>query len=904
MKETNKPEIAVIGMAGRFPGANNIDEYWDNLKNGKETITVFSDKELLRADIDPQVLKNDQYVKAKGILENLDLFDADFFGYPPAEAEIMDPQLRILHECSWEALENAGYNSEVSHYIIGVYFGANENHGWFYNIMSNGQSSADGFENFVLNSRDYIATRISYKLNLKGPSITALTACSTSLVTIHLACQGIMRGECGMAIAGGVSLSFPYKSGYMYQEGMLLSPDGHCRTFDAQAEGCVFSDGVGVVVLKELQQAIKDGDTIQAVIKGSATNNDGSDKIGFTAPSIRGQAKVIRAAHEAANVQSESIGYVEAHGTATQLGDPIEIQALTQAFRTDKKEFCAIGAVKSNIGHLNIAAGVASFIKVVLSMKNRLIPPSLHFQSPNPKIDFNNSPFYVNSELQEWETNGYPRRAGVSAFGFGGTNAHLVLEEAPHVSAPQSSKSQHLFLLSAKTETALNAQANRLAQHLKQHPDINLGDAAHTLAMGRKPFQYRQFVVGSQVDETIRILKKSKNNVSRAQEKTRLVFLFPGQGAQYVGMAEGLYRQEPIFKDNVDHCSEILMDTLHVDIRDILYPKTNNGKLAVNDLTQTVITQPALFVISYAMAKLWNSWGVYPGALLGHSVGEFVAACLAGVFSLEDALSLVSKRGQLMQKLPKGKMLAVARSVQELEPYLNSAISIAAINTPNLCVLAGSEPAVKNLCLQFSEQEIQHQVLETSHAFHSHMMEPILAEFISASESVFRGDPKLPMLSTVTGDWIRNGEMTELSYWANNLRQPVLFSSAVQKVAFDKNAILLEVGPGRTLTALTKMNADRNKKVTVFASIPGAGAHQDDIESIYNTLGNLWKSGFQVDWDRFYQPGSYARIPLPTYPFERQKYWFDVKPMSPGAPHQQKTLVKNQNISEWFYISS
>lgn len=903
-KRKREPEIAVIGMAGRFPGANDIDEFWQNLVNGKETISFFSDKELLRAGIDAQVLKNDQYVKAKGILEDLDLFDADFFGYPPAEAEKMDPQLRVLHECCWQALENAGYCPDDSGHIIGAYFGANENHGWFYNIMSNGQSTADGFEHFVLNSRDYIATRISYKLNLKGPSVTALTACSTSLVTIHLACQGILRDECNMAIAGGVSLSFPYKSGYMFQEGMLLSPDGHTRTFDSNAEGCVFSDGVGVVVLKELKQAIKDGDNIYAVIKGSATNNDGNDKIGFTAPSVEGQTKVIQTAHEAAHVHPESISYLEAHGTATRLGDPIEIRALTKAFKTDQREFCAIGAVKSNIGHLNIAAGVASFIKVVLSLQNQIIPLSLHFQSPNPEIDFSNSPFYVNNKLHEWTTNGFPRRAGVSAFGFGGTNAHLVLEEAPNTKKSKTSKSQHVLILSAKTESALASQANQLTHYLKKYPDTDLANASYTLARGRKYFQKRQFVVGSNVDEIITVLKKSKNSITQAQEKNRLVFLFPGQGAQYVGMAEGLYRQEPVFREHVDHCSEILIDHLQLDIRDILYPKEENGKQATHELTQTVITQPTLFVISFAMAKLWNSWGVQPDALLGHSVGEFVAACLAGVFSLEDALGLVAKRGQLMQQLPKGKMVAVTRSEEEMKPFLNSEISLAALNTPTLCVLAGSEPAVKDLCKQFSDLEIHHQVLQTSHAFHSHMMEPILDEFIAISNSIFRGDPKLPMLSTVTGDWIQNGEMTDLTYWSSNLRQPVLYSSAVQKVAFDEKTILLEVGPGRTLTALTKMHASRNNQVTVFASIPGAGANQDDIASMYITLGNIWSSGFPVDWEKFYQRGKFSRIPLPTYPFERQNYWFDVKPMTPGTSLQQKTLVKNQKISEWFYIPS
>lgn len=897
----NGNEIAVIGMAGRFPGAENIEKFWENLKGGVESISHFSDEELMEVGISPETLKNPDYIKAKGILEDVDCFDADFFGYPPREAERMDPQIRILHECSWEALERAGYNPESYDGLVGVYFGANENQEWIRRVETMVGHPSDGYDSFLLNYRDYVATRISNKLNLKGPSFTLLTACSTSLVAIHLACQALIRGECDMSIAGGVSLSLPQKSGYVYQEGLMVSADGHCRTFDARANGTVFGDGVGVVVLKPLRKALEDHDHLHAVVKGSAVNNDGNGKVGFTAPSIEGQEMVIRAALSAARVEPESIGYIETHGTGTKLGDPVEIEALKQAFDTNRRRFCGIGSLKTNIGHVNIAAGVSSFIKTVLSLEHGLIPPSLHCKKPNPEIDIKNSPFYVNTKLTKWSGNGTLRRAGVSAFGFGGTNAHVVLEEAPRQNSSRDSRPYQLLVVSAKTDTALNSMKKNLSEHLKHHPDVNLADVAYTLSIGRKDFKSRGMLVCRDVQEALRGIERTHTVNLQDQNDCSVVFMFPGQGSQYTNMAAELYQYEPLFRNHIDHCSEILKTYLDVDIREILYPRDKRIERAAEQLKQTTFAQPAIFMISYGLAKLWMAWGVEPKVMIGHSIGEYVAACLADVFSLEDALHIVAIRGQYMQGLPEGSMLVVHLSEEEVESYLKEDISLAAVNAPSLCVLSGPKDAIEKVEKELYVRSVDCHYLRTSHAFHSGMMEPILKPFAELIKQIEPKAPQIPILSTVTGERATAAGMAKPSYWTRNLHQTVRFSDGIQKLLKDSNNLFLEVGPGRTLSTLTNMHSDNR---SILSSLRSVRESQSDEAFLLTTLGKLWLAGVRIDWTKFYEHEDRRRRVLPTYPFERQRFCTGLQENGRRRISRWDLLQKIPDIADWFHIPS
>ncbi|MCG8366961.1 MAG: type I polyketide synthase, partial [Pseudanabaenales cyanobacterium] len=730
-------KIAIIGMAGRFPGAKNLEEFWRNLRDGVESISFFSDPELEASGIDPALLRNPNYVKAGVLLEDKELFDAAFFGYPPRQAEIIDPQQRLFLECAWDALENAGYNSQTFEGRISVYGGAGINSYLFLNLASNPDLiQSVGFTQIRHSNRqDNLATRVAYKLNLKGSALTVQTGCSTSLVAVHLACQSLLDHECHMALAGGVRIDSLEKAGYLYQAGGIASPDGHCRTFDAKAQGTIGGDGVGIVVLKRLEDAIADGDTIHAVIKGSAINNDGSDKVGYTAPSVNGQAAVIAEALAMGRSEAGTISYVEAHGTGTVLGDPIEIAALTEAFRatTNKKGFCAIGSVKTNIGHLDTAAGIAGLIKTVLALKHKQIPPSLHFETPNPKIDFANSPFYANAALSEWQTNGMPRRAGVSSFGIGGTNAHVILEAAPVLGSSSPSRPWQLLILAAKTTSALETATTNLVKHCQTHLDLNLADAAYTLQIGRQAFDYRRMVVVQDLNDAVKVLESQdpQRVFTRFKESANrpVVFMFPGQGAQYVNMGRELYQTEPIFQEQVDRCCELLKSHLNVDLRTILYPSEEQAEAAAQQLKQTNLTQPALFVVEYALAQLWIAWGISPQAMIGHSIGEYVAACLSGVFSLEDALALVAARGRLMQQIPAGAMLAAPLSEQALESLLDKKLSLAANNGPTSCVVSGSTEAIDQFQEVLTQQGVECRRLYTSHAFHSQMMDSILEPF-------------------------------------------------------------------------------------------------------------------------------------------------------------------------------
>jgi acyl transferase domain-containing protein len=647
-------EIAMIGMAGRFPGARDVRELWQNLRERVEAITFFSDEELLKAGIDHSLLNNPYYIKAGALLDAADQFDAGFFGYSPRDAELIDPQQRLFLECAYHALEDAGYDASRYPGPIGVYAGTTRS-SYFHNLLAANPDQVESIGNYSLmigNDPDYLAPRVSYKLDLHGPGIVVQTACSTSLVAVHLACQSLLSGDCDLALAGGVCLYFPQISGYLYEPHGILSSDGHCRAFDAKASGTVFGRGVGIVVLKRLNEALADRDHVYAVIKGTALNNDGLQKVGFTAPRVDGQAAVIEAAQRMAGVEPESISYIETHGTGTELGDPIEIAALTRAFRkrTDKRGFCAIGSVKTNIGHTDAAAGVASLIKTALSLYHKELVPSLHFETPNPQIDFENSPFYVNTTLKRWEPEGLVRRAGVSSFGIGGTNAHVILEEAPLQAQSGPSRRHQLMLLSAKTAEALAEASTEHSRFVREHPDVNLADLAYTLNVGRKAHPRRMYKVCQKAGELLTALEAQSVNPPRSAlagpVPPQVHFMFTGQGSQYVNMGRDLYLNESAFRRPVDQCCDLLIPELNLDLRSILFPLQKETESASELLQQTWLTQPALFTVEYALAQLWIHWGVRPSGMIGHSIGEYVAACIAGTFSLEDAVRLVAARGR------------------------------------------------------------------------------------------------------------------------------------------------------------------------------------------------------------------------------------------------------------------
>ncbi|BAY99676.1 beta-ketoacyl synthase [Tolypothrix tenuis PCC 7101] len=894
--------IAIIGMVGKFPGARNVDELWRNLCEGLESTTFFQDEEL-DPSIDPNLCEDPSYVKARGTIPGGETFDAAFFGINPSEAVVMDPQARVFLELVYEALENAGYESEYFDGLIGLYAGCGQNT-YFANNISGRMEIVDRigeFQTMLANEKDFLTTRAAYKLNLKGPAVSVNTACSTSLVAVIQACQALSNYQCDLALAGGVSMTTPQNSGYIAQEGSMLSGDGHCRPFDVNAQGTMFNNGAGIVALKRLEDALQDGDRIYAVIRGLGINNDGGDKVSFTAPSVDGQAEAIAMAQAYANIHPETISYIEAHGTATPLGDPIEIEALTQAFRvhTDAKQFCAIGSVKSNLGHLVAAAGVTGLIKTALSLYHKKLPPSLNFTAPNPKIDFANSPFYVNTKLVEWPEGETPRRAGVSSFGVGGTNAHVVLEETPEIQPAGASRPQQLLLLSAKTSTALDAATANLQQYLQYNAEINLADVAYTLQRGRKAFNYRRYVVCHDITDAIASLQSlDPNQVSTRHTEIRnppVAFMFPGQGSQYVNMGLNLYNHEPIFREVVDRCAEILKPLLGRDLREIMYPAPGDAETAAISLKQTFFTQPALFVIEYALAQLWQSWGVKPQAMIGHSIGEFVAACIAGVFSLEDALMLVATRGRLMWELPGGAMLSVRLPAKEVEPRLSAELAIAAINGPSLCVVAGPTEAIASLQQQLESEEIVCRHLHTSHAFHSPMMDSIVAPFAEVVAQVKLSAPQIPFVSTVTANWITDEQATDPMYWANHLRQTVRFAEGVQTLWEQPERVLLEVGPRATTATLARQQAKDIKQQIAIASLADNAENTAEWNALLKAVGQLWLAGVTIDWSNFYQDETRQRIPLPTYPFERQRFWIDPLP----HPNRAKTAqIPNPQIVE------
>ena len=875
-REILDSDIAIIGYAARLPGARNIDEFWQNLRDGVESVTVFNDEVLIKNGFPRSLLDHPACVKAGAVLDDIESFDASFFGYSPRDAALIDPQQRLFLECAWEALETAGYDAESYKGSIGVFGGVGHN-AYLLNIYSNPALAMSARVQISLgNSVDYSTTRVSYKLNLRGPSVNVQTACSTSLVAVHIACQSIINGECDMALAGAVSLNIPQQSAHLYEEGGINSPDGHCRSYDAQAKGTTGGNGGGVIVLKRLVDALADGDFVHAVIKGSAINNDGAAKVGFTAPSVDGQAEVIADALAVAGVAADTISYIEGHGTATTLGDPIEIAALTQAYRasTKKKGFCALGSVKSNLGHLDTGAGIAGLLKTTLALKHGALPPSVNFTKPNPEIDFDNSPFFVNTKLTKWEANGTPRRAGVSSFGLGGTNAHVIMEEAPPVEEQERElKDWQLLVLSAKTSSALETATTNLRTHLEKNQDLELADVAYTLQVGRRAFDHRRIVVARDIPDAIQVITSRdpqyfSSHVHDARDP-KVVFMFSGQGSQYVNAGKGIYETEDVFREHFDRCAELLEPQLKADLRELLYPADDQD---AEKLTHTEITQPLLFVLEYSLARQWQHWGVRPQAMIGHSIGEYVAACLAGVFSLEDALSLVSARGRLMQTVASGAMLSVPMSPAEVKPLLREKLSLAAVNGEAQCVVSGQTDAIEELQKTLAEQGITNRRLHTSHAFHSEMMTPIMEPFRQLVSKVKLSKPKIPYVSNVTGTWITEQEATDPEYWVKHLRQAVLFADGLRLFVADPQWILLEVGPGNTLSSLAQRAKSRGQ---TLSSLRHPQQSMSDEAFMLGSLGRLWMAGVRVDWSTFNSGPDHYRVPLPTYPFERQRYWID-----------------------------
>jgi phthiocerol/phenolphthiocerol synthesis type-I polyketide synthase E len=891
--------VAIIGMAGRFPRSNNIAEYWKNLEDGVECIKFYDDQELIDAGVNPETLKNPDYVKARGDVDNVDMFDAEFFGINPREAEITDPQHRMLLECAWEAMEQAGYDSSKYDGLVGIFAGKSLDYYLLLNVYPRIRKKiyAGSLQAAIGNDKDSLTTTISYRLNLTGPAITVQTSSSTALVSVCVACQSLLTYQCDLALAGGITAGPPLKSGYLYEEGGIWSQDGHCRAFDGKSKGFVPGSGMGLVVLKRLEDALADGDTIWALIRGFAVNNDGYSKVSYSAPSVDAQSRVVAEALAVADVHPETIQYIETHGTGTQLGDPIELTALNQAFRsqTDQIHFCAIGSVKSNIGHLDNAAGAAGLIKTALALKYKKIPASLYFETPNPALDWEKSPFFVNTRLTSWPDNtrsdgtAIPRRAGVTSLGMGGTNAHVILEEAPLPEPGSGSRVWQLLLLSAQTPSALENRTRQLADYLDDPGNraVDLADIAYTLALGRRDFNQRRFALCpypglGETRTTLQQLTPGRVMTSQCETVKRpVVFMFSGQGSQYVDMCRELYDNEPVFRDNIDKGADLLIPLLGVDLRKVIfYTPGEDIEQNAELLNQTRYTQPVLFIIEYAMARWWMALGIEPRGMIGHSIGELAAATIAGCMSLEDALTLVASRGRLMYEQEEGAMVAVGLNEEEVIPWLDNDLALAAVNSPRHCMISGKTAAVRHLeeRLSASDSKIFHRRLRTSHAFHSPMMDPILADFTAAAAKIPLNPPQIPFISCVTGTWIRDEEACDPAYWARQLREPVRFSAGIREILGESAPLLLEVGPGSSLCVLAQEHGkdDRGESQNpplTFSSIRHFKQSEPDLLFLLKTLGNLWLSGVSMDWQCYYHHEKRQRLPLPTYPFERKRYW-------------------------------
>jgi acyl transferase domain-containing protein len=896
--------VAIIGMAGRFPGADDVDAFWDNLARGVDSLSKFEDAELEPSRLEPpHVRELANYVKARGIIADADKFDAGFFNMIPREAAVMDPQHRLFLEMAWAALESAGCGPSSDAKSVGVWAGMDDSTYYHENVAPRSDAIAQvGFlQTTMANWRDYLTTRVSYKLNLRGPSVNVYATGATSLVAVCEAFSALVSSQCDIALAGGVSVTVPQRLGYVAPMEDALLPDGGCRPFDAQAAGSVPGNGVGLVVLKRFEEAVADGDFIYAVIRGVGTNNEGA---GANTPGSVADRKadVIAMAHAVAGVDASTVSFVEGDGTAVPSADATEIRALTQVFNFPDctPRSCFLGSVKSNIGHLGAAAGVAGLIKTALALHHRELPASLHFERPAPALASEQSPFVVNTELQPWPKGTTPRRAGVSSFGSDGNNAHVVLEEAPRDAHSVSARREQLIVLSARNEASLDLATSRLATHLQAHSDLRLTDVAHTLQSGRRAFAFRRAVVCSKASDAVEALcaKEPARMASghRAAHDARVAFLFPGQGAQHVGMALGLYRDEPEFAAEIDACARILQPILGLDLRSLIYAPPEHHDDAGRRLAETAITQPALFAVELALARLWISWGVKPAAMIGHSLGEYVAACLAGVLSREQAASIVAARGRLMQAQPRGTMMAVALSASDLQSWLTPEVVIAAFNAPALNVVAGPEPAIQTLEEKLAASNIRCRPLATSHAFHSPMMDGALDPFRRELESARLQAPTQPWISCVTGDLITPQQATDPEYWVAQLRHPVRFSDGVRRLSQDTTLALLEVGPGRGLSTLVRQHTDRPPQQAVITCLdvePG-----NEMRSMLHALGSLWVAGYSPDWPAHRRREHGRTVPLPTYPFARTRHWLGSAQAAGGAEAQAPTSPERTAATE------
>lgn len=875
----NGNEIAVIGMAGRFPQSENLEAFWQNLTGGKECISHYSSRELEEAGIDPEILSQPNYVRAKGEIGQLDAFDAAFFGINPKDAELMDPQHRMMLECAWEALEHAGYQSADCGSSMGVFVGKSMSSYLFLNLFPHIQKmlATGNLQAAIGNDKDSLATTISYRLNLKGPSMAVQSSSSTSLVSVCMAAQSLLTYQCDTALAGGITVGPPERAGYLFEPGGIMSADGHCRAFDENSSGFVPGNGYGLVVLKRLDEAIRDKDHIWSVIKGFAVNNDGADKISYTAPSVGAQSEVIASAQALAEVHPETIGYVEAHGTGTRMGDPIEIEALTQAFRlgTNQRGYCPIGSVKTNIGHLDSAAGIAGFIKATLMLHHKQIPPTLNYERPNPAIDFDGSPFYVNTGLIDWKEQAYPRRAGVNSLGMGGTNAHVVLEEGPRMDSAPAAPRWHILPISAKSETSRAGNLSRLQHYLNEGTQTKLADVAYTLSVGRQAFGIRAAVVCSTQEEAALAMEASDpQGLYHGESPSRnrpLVFMFTGQGSQYSGMAAGLYAAEPVFREYYDRCAVQIHNLTGMDIKPLMQSVKNPPQAL--DVNETALTQPLLFAVEYAMAQLLISRGLRPQAMIGHSLGEYAAATIAGVFQLEDAVMLVCRRAEWMSRTESGAMLAVGLSREAVNGYLQERITLAAVNSPGLCVLSGEEAAIAKLEQRLTEEGIFNKKLSTSHAFHSPLMQPMAAAYHELLMQVELKEPSVPIMSCLTGSWLKAEEAIDPGYWTRHILEPVVFMDGLGALLREGNRLFVEVGPGSTLCGLGRQNpaaAEDSLWVPALRSVHG---QDEDTRVLAQAIANLWVCGAEVDWGLYFGNESRRRVPLPTYAFSRQSYW-------------------------------
>lgn len=870
-------DIAIIGMSGRFPKSQNLEEFWENLRDGNECITFFTDEELVNSGVEPELLKNHKYIKAASLLQGVEYFDADFFGISHADAELMDPQTRIFIEVAWESLEDAGYIPDECNEKIGLFAGASNNFYWQYlTFMQSLSSPAKIFNAMQLNDKQFMPTMVSYKLNLKGPSVYLNTACSTGLVAIHMACMSLMNGECDMALAGSVNITQAKKEGYLYEDGMILSNDGHCRAFDENASGTIFGNGVGVVVLKPLENAIQDRDQIYAVIKGSAINNDGREKVGYAAPSITGQCDVIKHAMSKAKVSPESISYIETHGTGTPLGDQIEIEGLKLAYSDVKKQSCAIGSVKSNIGHLDVAAGIAGFIKTTLAIKHHALPASLHICHENHRLL--ESPFYVNTKLKAWKRTSTPLRAGISSFGIGGTNAHVIIEEAPKIKHNNYHFSYNIINLSARTLNGLKLAKKHLTEYLSKNKSLRLEDVSYTLSVGRKQFKYRNSFVCHNLQQAVEKLSETNKAIEIGDVKKSIVFMFPGNGSQYISMGKELYENIESFRNDMDMCFTTAKNAVDCDVKAVLF---ENGEAVIDE---SEITQVVLYILEYCLAKLLMSWGIMPDYMIGHSIGEYVAATLAGVFSLEDGISLIAVRSKLIQNMPKCVMLSKMGNKQESDLLANDGMSIDTINSKNMCTLSGEEKGINEIKKILYDKSDFCARIKTSSAYHSEMLRDVAEKYFTCLKKVNFHKPNKKYYSNLTGYLVKDDEATNPEYWIEQMLNTVQFDKAISEILKNPQTVLLEVGPGNVLSNLVKTNKSYSSNHIAINVMKPSYYKRHEYRFLLESLSTLWENGVSIDWQAYYRGLDVRKVSLPTYPFERKKYWFYAKKFNLGNP--------------------